>query len=353
MKEEKSVNQQATSETQEPSMEDILASIRQVMEGAHDSSENTVDDLINDRDGSSSIDKEKQASVILEPEVEEEPMTEQPKEQASEELMNDDQFDVLETTSAQEANDQRVADVEDNPEENLDDDILDLTEIIDDGQENPNSEADKAPTVAEMLEAAEIKSEQEDWDQTSIEKPSLGIDMDIDPNDLVFDEVIEEEIFTDENVANDEGVLREEMTDPTLDTSQLVSDHASSKKSDEFHQSSRDVQSGEEEFSTMGQNMDSNNHKNMKSHQQASSSEEWLVSEESAADSADSLARIASIVDGARHVNLGHGNKTVEDITKELLKPLMKTWLDENLPSIVDSLVRQEINRLISRLERR
>lgn len=37
---------------------------------------------------------------------------------------------------------------------------------------------------------------------------------------------------------------------------------------------------------------------------------------------------------------------TVEDLTIELLKPIMKQWLDTNLPPIVERLVAQEIRRL-------
>jgi len=40
-----------------------------------------------------------------------------------------------------------------------------------------------------------------------------------------------------------------------------------------------------------------------------------------------------------------HG-RTVEDLVKEILRPMLKTWLDENLPRIVERLVRQEIERI-------
>ena len=40
-----------------------------------------------------------------------------------------------------------------------------------------------------------------------------------------------------------------------------------------------------------------------------------------------------------------HG-RTVEDLVKEILRPMLKTWLDENLPRIAERLVRQEIERI-------
>lgn len=38
--------------------------------------------------------------------------------------------------------------------------------------------------------------------------------------------------------------------------------------------------------------------------------------------------------------------QTVEDLMKELLRPMLKAWLDENLPSLVERLVRAEIERV-------
>lgn len=38
--------------------------------------------------------------------------------------------------------------------------------------------------------------------------------------------------------------------------------------------------------------------------------------------------------------------RTVEDLVKEILRPMLKSWLDDNLPQIVERLVRQEIERM-------
>lgn len=40
---------------------------------------------------------------------------------------------------------------------------------------------------------------------------------------------------------------------------------------------------------------------------------------------------------------------TVEDLVVESLKPLLKEWLDNNLPSLVESLVKREISKLSQR----
>jgi cell pole-organizing protein PopZ len=38
--------------------------------------------------------------------------------------------------------------------------------------------------------------------------------------------------------------------------------------------------------------------------------------------------------------------RTIEDLTKELLRPMVKEWLDDNLPTLVERLVREEIERV-------
>jgi cell pole-organizing protein PopZ len=38
--------------------------------------------------------------------------------------------------------------------------------------------------------------------------------------------------------------------------------------------------------------------------------------------------------------------RTLEDLVKEMLRPMLKTWLDDNLPGLVERLVRAEIERV-------
>ena len=38
--------------------------------------------------------------------------------------------------------------------------------------------------------------------------------------------------------------------------------------------------------------------------------------------------------------------RTLEDLVREMLRPLLKTWLDDNLPGLVERLVRAEIERV-------
>ena len=46
---------------------------------------------------------------------------------------------------------------------------------------------------------------------------------------------------------------------------------------------------------------------------------------------------------------IGNGGKTVEDLVKEMLRPILKDWLDKNLPPMVERYVEREISRLTRR----
>jgi hypothetical protein len=38
--------------------------------------------------------------------------------------------------------------------------------------------------------------------------------------------------------------------------------------------------------------------------------------------------------------------RTLEDLVREMLRPMLKTWLDDNLPDLVERMVRAEIERV-------
>ena len=43
------------------------------------------------------------------------------------------------------------------------------------------------------------------------------------------------------------------------------------------------------------------------------------------------------------------GGPTIEDLVREEVRPLLKAWLDANLPPVVERLVRAEIERVVGR----
>ena len=53
---------------------------------------------------------------------------------------------------------------------------------------------------------------------------------------------------------------------------------------------------------------------------------------------------VSAIGSGA---TIGTENKTLEQLTKEMLRPMLKEWLDANLPKTVENIVREEIKRIV------
>ncbi|MDR3508657.1 MAG: DUF2497 domain-containing protein [Caulobacteraceae bacterium] len=51
----------------------------------------------------------------------------------------------------------------------------------------------------------------------------------------------------------------------------------------------------------------------------------------------------------AQHLIMPAEGRTLEDVVRELLKPLLKTWLDTHLPGIVQAKVDEEVARIARR----
>jgi len=81
-----------------------------------------------------------------------------------------------------------------------------------------------------------------------------------------------------------------------------------------------------------------------------------LISDTTAAASLSALSELVSRTHREPNIEslpLGHVNRTLEDITRELLRPILKQWLDDNLPELVERAVREEIGRLAIDAQRR
>jgi cell pole-organizing protein PopZ len=79
---------------------------------------------------------------------------------------------------------------------------------------------------------------------------------------------------------------------------------------------------------------------------------ERLVSDMPGMESVSTLSGLAAAVDTHRRaVDPGIGPKTIEDLVKEVMRPMIREWLDANLPSLVERLVGREIERLTREAE--
>lgn len=62
--------------------------------------------------------------------------------------------------------------------------------------------------------------------------------------------------------------------------------------------------------------------------------------------SAATDSAIAGAFGSLTHTILSQNARTLDDLVQDMLRPMLKTWLDDNLPSLVERLVRSEIERV-------
>lgn len=75
---------------------------------------------------------------------------------------------------------------------------------------------------------------------------------------------------------------------------------------------------------------------------------ETLLAAPAAAAASSAFSRLSSFA-AAPMTGGGVGGMTVEDLARELLRPMLKDWLDANLPGIVEAAVEAEVARLAGR----
>jgi cell pole-organizing protein PopZ len=75
-----------------------------------------------------------------------------------------------------------------------------------------------------------------------------------------------------------------------------------------------------------------------------------LVAPEAAAAAASSVGTLVRTLTG-RSAQLHQGGPTLEDLVRDELRPILKQWLDVNLPPLVERLVRIEIERVVGRAD--
>lgn len=74
---------------------------------------------------------------------------------------------------------------------------------------------------------------------------------------------------------------------------------------------------------------------------------EGLTTESSAQAMRESLAALAMIAEpGAAPQIVRSGETSLEELTRELLRPMLAEWLDRHLPDMVERLVKAEIARI-------
>jgi hypothetical protein len=74
-----------------------------------------------------------------------------------------------------------------------------------------------------------------------------------------------------------------------------------------------------------------------------------LLAPAAAAAASASVGHLLRAVAAERGSAVRSGGPTIEDVVREELRPLLKEWLDQHLPAVVERLVRSEIERVVGR----
>ena len=77
---------------------------------------------------------------------------------------------------------------------------------------------------------------------------------------------------------------------------------------------------------------------------------ERIVSSTTSGAAAAAFAQLGALPRERRRegeLPLGSADRTLEDIVRDMLRPLLQSWLDQHLPGVVERLVREEIARVV------
>lgn len=75
-----------------------------------------------------------------------------------------------------------------------------------------------------------------------------------------------------------------------------------------------------------------------------------LVSDKSASVATAAMAKLAAAADPTpTETQLWVGARTIEQVVEDLMRPMLKAWLDQNLPRLVERLVEKELARMARR----
>ena len=76
-----------------------------------------------------------------------------------------------------------------------------------------------------------------------------------------------------------------------------------------------------------------------------------LVSGQAAQMSSDVLSELARAIMDRREMGIGDKDVTLEGMVREMLRPLLREWLDRNLPYLIERLVKREIDKMVNRAD--
>lgn len=78
--------------------------------------------------------------------------------------------------------------------------------------------------------------------------------------------------------------------------------------------------------------------------------DESLMSPSALSASINALSSLKEAINPAPKQSPMHSQTTLEEMAKSLLMPLLKDWINQNLPPIVEKIVKEEVQKLTQRV---
>ncbi|MEC9347846.1 MAG: DUF2497 domain-containing protein [Pseudomonadota bacterium] len=194
-----------------------------------------------------------------------------------------------------------------------------------------DSNAQKEPTMEEILASIRRIISEDDEPASTAQPPVADDPMPLDDligDDLEISEYVEPEPEPEPEYAPEPEPEPEPQMAEVVELTHMLRDDGSIEDLNDFED--EPVQPAPQPF--------------------AGSRYEGLLSEPVAASAAASLAGLAGALSAQRDIAVPT-HRTLEDITKELLRPMLKDWLDRNLPAIVQRIVEREIAKLAGQVD--
>jgi cell pole-organizing protein PopZ len=78
---------------------------------------------------------------------------------------------------------------------------------------------------------------------------------------------------------------------------------------------------------------------------------EGLIGDEASDSAKNAIGSLIRSISAERAVAVSRAGVTIEDIVREEIRPMLKAWLDTHLPVLVERIVRAEIERVVDRTQ--
>ncbi len=219
-----------------------------------------------------------------------------------------------------------------------DDDVLDLTQPVDTPEtEAPAAEAER-PLFKPRSEAEEPAAEKPADEALDLDQDEIGFDDEPADDD---DATLEEPAFEAANADDDGSAVADDEDEAAVDTGPDETTAETPDDAADLEPVQPPPEPALPPQPTKG-----------KTHVSASPQQDTeFLSSDTTSRSTSAFARLAKAASGEDRRPVADGERTVEAFMVDLLKPMLKEWLDQNLQTIVERVVEQEVKKLARRAE--